>query len=533
MKRNNTVVKAIQSLLVAFLAAGCFSPCAVTGDSNTPALRNGSYYADSAWLFGIPGAMSFDDSGWMYADRLGFFKGDYPWIYVEGSEWWYTSPDGWWYPYSMRHGTPANQSISADKWGEIEGKVSASMAKYQIPGIAYAVKFAGQDPIVRALGVRDVASGEALRPTDRFRIGSTSKSFMGGAILQLIANGSIGIDHPVGMYLPDNVLTGYDREAITIRMLLQHTSGINNYTNVIDEWNVPYIFERDRVWRMEELVAMVDANVNREEPWLGKLFEPGSSWSYSNTNTVLLGIILERVSGLAVSDYLNRKVIPAAGLTQTYSPNPGESEIRGEHSRGYMDWQDFTGADFVPAGLSDVTVYDPTGVGPAGAVVSTVGDLTRWAEALAFNRSLIPSEIQQLHVNTHGFIATSLNLPSVSCGFHLIKELDQMHASAVPNIAHRGQISGYDTVMMYLTEVDCAIVMVCNRTLPMQGDHVISGLEVGVYEMINILFPEMVAKWREPFLGSAPMDQLSVHSNESPSTRSESAPFRAFPMSEY
>ena len=295
-------------------------------------------------------ARSFDDSGWMYADRLGFFKGDYPWIYVEGSEWWYTSPDGWWYPYSMRHGTPVDQSISADKWGEIEGKVSAAMAKYQIPGIAYAVKFAGQDPIVRALGVRDVTTREALKPTDRFRIGSTSKSFMGVAILQLIANGSIGMDHPVGMYLPDNVLTGYDREAITIRMLLQHTSGINNYTNVIDEWNVPYIFERDRVWRMEELVAMVDANVNREEPWLGN-FEPGTGWSLFQYQNTVLGNHLEAGS-VEGSDLLESQY-PSMRAQPTYSPNTGESEIRGAF-QGYMDWQDFKRvSDFVPGGPSD------------------------------------------------------------------------------------------------------------------------------------------------------------------------------------
>jgi len=402
------------------------------------------------------------------------------------------------------------------------------MAELEIPGIAYAIKFAGQPAFTDALGIKDLETNDPLDAADRFRIGSASKTFTGMATLQLLGQNRIGLDIPVSTYLPDDVLTNYARDVITIRMLMQHTSGISSYTNFIQEWNFPYIYDRERIWTNAELVELVDENFASTTPGYGKVFDPGSSWSYSNTNTVLLGMIVEEVTGQTIHDYVNTELIDVLGLENTYYPAPGDSVIDGVHTKGYVDWVNFFGEASLPEGMTDVTLYDPSGVGPAGPIISNVEDLAIWVEALALNRSLITTPWQQLHVNTKGFINFTPNIPSVAYGLQLVKELDQKHQSAVPNIAHRGQISGYDTVMMYLTEVNCAIVMVCNRTLRVDDGKIISGLEVGVYDMFKILFPEMVERYA--YTGPTTETPEQLRATKSAERR---LPFANLPLSEY
>lgn len=514
------------------LASLLISTTSFAVDTTPKILETRSKVTADVGNFFIPGVMTFDESGWHYADRVGRFYNDYPWIYVEGSEWWYVGRDGWWFPYSLHYSSIDPHEVTQEQIDEINTMLEASMESYEIPGIAYAIKFAGQPAVTQALGVRSLEDGDPLDAEDRFRVGSTSKSFMGMAILHLINEGELGLDMPISTYLPTEVLSGYDKDAITIRMLLQHTSGINTYTNIVDDWNMPYVFDRERVWTNEELVELVNANVDSSKKELGKLFSPGESWSYSNTNTVLLGIIIKQISGKTPEVYLNEDIIPLIGLKNTWMAGPGEPEIAEPYMEGYMDWQNFNSESFLPAGMTNVTVYDTSGVGPAGAVISNVEELAIWAEALAHNRYIISADWQQLHVNTNGFISFTPKLISVSYGLHLVKELDLKHNSAVPNIAHRGQISGYDTVMIYFTEVNCAITMVCNRTLPIVDGEVLSGLNIGVYNMIEILFPEMVEKYKYEGTAQAgdesPIEVKSLNLEGDP----EEKPWHA-PLSEY
>ena len=479
----------------------------------------------------VPNSIAVDDSGWYYSDRLGYFYTDensYPWTFVEGSEWWYTSPDGWWYAYSVQNGPAPDTTLAQSDIDAIRAVLTASMEELEIPGVAYAIKFAGQPAFTDALGVKSLETEEPLDAADRFRIGSASKTFTGMAILQLIGQELIGLDIPISTYLPDEVLSNYDKDAITIRMLLQHTSGVSTYTNFINEWNFPYILERTRVWTNEELVEIVNSNFDSDTPGYGIVFTPGAGWSYSNTNTVLLGMIVEAVTGRTIHEYINTELVGALGLADTYYPAPGESEIAGQHTQGYIDWVDFFGEPSLPTGMTDATVYDASGVGPAGPIISNVEDLAIWAEALALNRRLISSSWQQLHVNTNGFVNFTPSIPSVAYGLQLVKELDQQNQSAVPNIAHRGQIAGYDTVMIYLTEVDCAIVLMCNRTLPIVDGSIISGLEVGVYDMFQILFPEMVERYSYADTTGA---NAALEAKQAESTKPQ--PFGRRIMSEY
>ncbi|MFJ7179380.1 serine hydrolase domain-containing protein [Streptomyces massasporeus] len=222
-----------------------------------------------------------------------------------------------------------------------------------------------------ASGVADVATGRPVTPDMRQRVGSISKTFTAVGIMQQVERGRIRLDAPVGDYLPD-LIPGERGREITVRMLLNHTSGIGDYvlsafpslakgsTDSLEE-------ERFRSIRPTELVRMGLAATATGRP--GTV--PGS---YSNTNYVIAGLLLEKVTGQKASAYLTRHVIDRAGLRRTYLPRT--PYIKGPHPRMYESW---FGVLDPPR---DFSVYDMSWASTAGSVVSTTDDLNRFYRAL-------------------------------------------------------------------------------------------------------------------------------------------------------
>ncbi len=376
----------------------------------------------------------------------------------------------------------------------IHAVMDRAIASYQIPGIVYSIKPAGKDPWLDARGVADTTTRAPASASARFRIGSASKTFIGMAALQLIQQKRMGFDDPISRYLPAKVLSNYKRDVISIRMLLQHTSGINNYTNIEDAWGLPYIFNRQRVWTNEELVELINARYAKVPEDGGKVAEPGQTWFYSNTNTVTLAMIVEKISGLTIREYITTNFVDRLRLRDTIYPAPGLSTIPGEHLTGYMDWQAFTGSTSFPAGMTDVTIYDPTGVGPAGPIISTVRDLSVWVEALAHDESLI-GDFRRGHVDWRYFVnAAREGGAGVTYGMNIAHEPDGINQADYFIVGHRGQISGYDTSMMYLPDKDVAIVVVCNRSLPpFDPRSPNNSNEVALDQIVALLYPDLIA----------------------------------------
>jgi D-alanyl-D-alanine carboxypeptidase len=155
-------------------------------------------------------------------------------------------------------------------------------AMRSIPGVIVGVWQDGQPDYVRAFGVQDTATGAPMTPDLFMRIGSNTKSFTTTAILQLVDQGMISLDDPIAMYVP-GVPNG---DRITIRHLAGMRSGLFSYTNsVIPQWPS----DPQHQWTAEELLA-----VSFSQP---PLFEPDAEFDYSNTNTVLLGLVVEEVTG--------------------------------------------------------------------------------------------------------------------------------------------------------------------------------------------------------------------------------------------
>jgi len=235
----------------------------------------------------------------------------------------------------------------------------------------------GRRVAVAVAGLADRATGRALRPDDQFEIGSNTKTFVSVLALQLVARGQLKLTDSVEKVLP-GVVPGGDR--VTVKMLLQHTSGLFNYT-ADEPFFQSVLADPKRVWTPAELVAVAV----RHRPD----FAPGTSWNYSNTNYVLVGMIVEKVAGHPVADLIEHRIARPLGLTHTYLATTTATNTGRGYAHGYVG--SFTGAR--PA-YTDVSGWALGGwAGTAGAVISTPAELARFFSAVLAGRLLPPAQL--------------------------------------------------------------------------------------------------------------------------------------------
>lgn len=259
-----------------------------------------------------------------------------------------------------------------------------------IPGLFAEVR--DGDQVWRgAAGVADVATGRPVTADMRHRVGSVTKTFTAAAVLRQVENGRIGLDTPIGRYLPQ-LVPGGRGDAITVRMLINHTSGLAEY--------LPYAYpslksfpaladtgpqslEDNRLTRFHA-TELIELGVTA--PAVGT--PGGDPGAYSNTNYLLLGELLKRVTGTTAEECITRDVIERAGLRDTEFP-AGPS-IDGPHSQIYEAW---FGMIDPPR---DYSVYDMSWVGPAGSLISTVTDLNLFFSRLLAGEIVSPSSLEQM-----------------------------------------------------------------------------------------------------------------------------------------
>ncbi|NKY32254.1 beta-lactamase family protein [Nocardia speluncae] len=241
---------------------------------------------------------------------------------------------------------------------------------------------------VGSAGVAELG-GTAKPPVDgHVRIGSNTKTFTATLVLQLVAEGKIALDTPAVGYLPEFALD----ECVTVRMLLQHTSGVFNFTGeVYDDGTIvhgvpvpfgttaeEWVDNRFRTYRPQELVELALSRPAR--------FEPGTGWSYSNTNYVLARLLIEKVTGNSLVEEMQRRILAPLGLAGTVVPDDS-SEIPEPHAHSYYRYEDDGEQQTI-----DVTRYNPSWVCTGGDMISTTEDLSTFIAAL--NRGeLLPSEL--------------------------------------------------------------------------------------------------------------------------------------------
>jgi D-alanyl-D-alanine carboxypeptidase len=238
-------------------------------------------------------------------------------------------------------------------------------------------------------GIRRAHAGLASRQprvpmaaTDRFRVASITKTFVATVVLELVAEGTLRLDDPVERWLPGLVAKG---RAITIRELLGHTSGLFDYLED-NAFVRAVVAHPGRSWSPRKLVAIATSHP--------PLFLPGDGWSYSNTNYILLGLVVEAAGGTTLTQQLRRRLFEPLGLTATSFPTG--THIDGAHAHGYI------GPATLPRrrSLLDTSPASASLAWAAAAIVSTGDDVTSFYAALLGGRLLPPDLLAEMETPT-------------------------------------------------------------------------------------------------------------------------------------
>jgi D-alanyl-D-alanine carboxypeptidase len=267
--------------------------------------------------------------------------------------------------------------------GAVQAELDLLTSVDRVPGALAQVRDRHGRSVTITSGTAELGTGRAMvSGAGRFRIASVTKPFTAVALLRLVADHRVVLDAPIETYLPGVVRgtgegAGIDGHDITVRQLLQHTSGLPNYTNYLDK--------SDPLRQVEPIELVRLALSHRPD------FAPGQSWRYTNTGFILVGMLVERLTGKDIGTAVTDLVIRPAGLHDTYWPRTGEIGIRGPHAHNYtLDPANPQGP------LVDFTEFEPSLAGAAGAMVSTPSDLNRFWQELLGGRLLPDRMLAQM-----------------------------------------------------------------------------------------------------------------------------------------
>ncbi|MFI0264225.1 serine hydrolase domain-containing protein [Streptomyces sp. NPDC017056] len=281
-------------------------------------------------------------------------------------------------------------------------------------------------------GVAELGANAEPPADGHVRIGSNTKTFTATLVLQLVAEGKVELDVPAAVYLPGY---GLD-ERITVRMLLQHTSGVFNFTGEYYEDGtvtpgIPstisgkeWVDNRFHTYRPEELARLALSRPAR--------FEPGTDWSYSNTNYVLARLLVEKVTGRSCAEVTQERIVRPLGLSGTVVPGTSP-EIPEPYAHAYYRYEDAGRQETV-----DVTRHNPSWISAGGDMISTTQDLHTFISALAGGR-LLPAPL-----------LAEMAKPHPKSGFGLGLRVQEAGPGGGTLLFHNGGAAGH-AALMYST----------------------------------------------------------------------------------
>ena len=299
------------------------------------------------------------------------------------------------------------------------------------PGAAVIVVQDGRVVYRKGAGMASLELGVALQPDMVFRLGSITKQFTAAAVMLLVEQGKIGLKDPIDKYLPGYPMQGH---AITVEHLLTHTSGIQSYTD-IPGWMT------SRITSEMSVQELVDAF--KKEPMQ---FAPGSQYRYNNSGYVLLGAIVEKVSGKTYEAFVTESIFKPLGMTNTYYGS--NAPVIPRRVQGY------TGPADKPANARYLSMTQPYS---AGSLVSTVDDLAKWDAALYTETLLKRATLEQM------WTAFTLNDgKSTNYGYGWAVATLRGRRS----IEHGGGIPGFSTFALRVPEDRVYVAVLCNSDNP-------------------------------------------------------------------
>jgi D-alanyl-D-alanine carboxypeptidase len=323
--------------------------------------------------------------------------------------------------------TSANSALQRS---ELAATLQADVDEHQTHGVVGVVAQISDDAgVVRArAGESSLGTGTPVEFDTRFRMGSNTKTFVAVVVLQLVEEGTLSLEDSVDQWLSGVVSgNGNDGSKITIRQLLQHTSGLHNYTADLFTDFTADDFERVRYDSVspEDLLAIA----LRHAPD----FEPGTSWNYSNTNYILAGMIIEEATGRDWASEVQARISAPLGLMATFEPGE-DPDLPSPHAQGYHLF-----VENEP--LVDVTSYNHTWGGAAGSLVSTLDDLTRFWRALQSGELLAPAQFAEMQT-TVAAVGLDEVIPGLQYGLGVMRVPTSCGGAYW---AHFGDTTGFTT----------------------------------------------------------------------------------------
>ncbi|MBL9076205.1 MAG: beta-lactamase family protein [Planctomycetes bacterium] len=319
------------------------------------------------------------------------------------------------------------QAPNPDWLPAVDALAAEHLARPGAVGFSVGIARGGQVLLEKGYGLAEVEHRVPAAPWTRFRIGSVTKQFTAALVMRLCEQGKVALDDPLEKFVTDLPLQG---KRVTVRMLLDHTSGIPSYTDLGEPWQ--------KVWPIElshaELLALV-----RDKPFD---FEPGTDWHYNNTGYYLLGMLLERVHGEPFAAVVQREI--AAPLALRHTLYDSQRDLIEDRAQGY---------GFENGKLCNDLHLGMSQPGAAGALLSTGGDLVRWSMALAAGKVVSAESYRRM--------TTPCVLPNgrnTGYGFGLI--LGEIEGR--PAVHHGGGIFGFNSELLHVVGDDLHIAVVSN-----------------------------------------------------------------------
>jgi D-alanyl-D-alanine carboxypeptidase len=341
--------------------------------------------------------------------------------------------------------TPRPPTARASIQRLLQLELDALRAELRIPGVSATILFPDGTAWTGVSGLADVGADAPVAPDTAFAIASISKTFLAALVLELVAEGALRLEDPVDPLLPD--LAYRTGPGVTVRMLLDHTSGLHDYflSPKIDRalQGAP-----SRAWTADRTLTFVG------RPY----FAPGTNWHYSNTNYLLLGLIAERVTGRPLAEELRRRFLDPLGLESAWYQVA--EKPRAPLAHGYR----LTGAG---SRTRAIDLSDGTGIAPfrsvvtaaagAGSLAASSRDVAAWAKALYGGRAI---DDESLALMLSGVDRVAGYRPRVPYGLGVQAVL----VDGQRTFGHSGRFLGFRSVMRWLPDEGVAIAVLTNQS---------------------------------------------------------------------
>ncbi|MEV6782408.1 serine hydrolase domain-containing protein [Streptomyces sp. NPDC051098] len=314
----------------------------------------------------------------------------------------------------------------------LDEAITKTMKETGIPGLNISLSIPGRGLYEKSFGVSDTKTGTPMKADLYTRIGSITKTFTVTGVLQLVDQGKVGLDDPISRYV-SGVPNGQN---ITVRQLAELHSGLFDYVED-KQWFADLRADPHRAYTPRQLLDIAFAHP--------PTFTPGAKWQYSNTNLVLLGLLVEKVSGQRLADYLQQHVFAPLKLDDTSLPS--DSAMPDPHAHGY--------SDVTPDGsVADATNWNPSWAWASGAAISNMKDMKTWAPAL-LEGNLLTKKTQAERLHT-----ISIGSPGFSYGLGLLNTGGWL--------GHNGDLPGYESIAVQHPADKAVLVVLINSDVNYQ-----------------------------------------------------------------